>query len=55
MFVDRKFRFQSDCELTSEIINEVTGNVIIDLVGFWVLIDLAGKITNDVNRKARNQ
>ena len=53
---------QSDLELECEtllviqrIINEVTGNVIFDLAGFWVFIDLAGKITHDVNRKARNQ
>ena len=53
---------QSDRELESErplviqrIINEVTGNVIFDLAGFWVFIDLDGKTTNDVNRKDLNQ
>ena len=35
-----------------QIINEITGNVTIDLAGFLVFIDLAGKITNDVAKKA---
>ena len=35
--------------------NEVTGKVIIDLAGFWVIIDLTGKIANDVNRKGINE
>ena len=52
----------ADRELESErplviqrIINEVTSNVIFDVAGFLVFIDLAGKITHNVNRKARNQ
>ena len=54
--------FQSDRELESEtplviqrMINEVIGIVIFDLAGFCVIFDLAGRTTNDVNRKARNQ
>ena len=56
-FANRKTPCQLDGELVSEmpirisgIINEITGNVIIDLAGFWFFIDLAGKITNYVVR-----
>ena len=56
-FANWKTACQLNGELVSEmpirisgIINEITGNVIIDLAGFWFFIDLAGKITNDVVR-----
>ena len=52
---------QLDGELVSEmpirisgIINEITGNVIIDLAGFLIFIDLAGKTTIDVVRQTLN-